>query len=97
MSDPLTAGQCVVRGLRGDTLLEGQHEASAVLRPDRMARPVVVDDPGAVHTEVTRLSQVWGARDTPCYQSTMASCPMPTDAWLAPRRSTESAAYNASG
>jgi len=64
MSDLSTAGQRAVHGLLGDTLLEGQHEVSTVLRPERLARPVV-DDLGAVYTEITRLCQVWGGAGQP--------------------------------
>jgi hypothetical protein len=65
MSDWSVASPRAVHGLLSDGLLEGQHEVSTVLRPERLARPVQVDGPDAVLTEIMRLCQVWGGAGQP--------------------------------
>jgi hypothetical protein len=49
-----------LRGLLDDGLLSGQHEVTTVLRPERVARPVAVDDLPAVLVEIEQACQVWG-------------------------------------
>lgn len=65
MSDSLASRPRAVKGLLSEGLLDGQHEVSSVLRPERNARPISVDDFGAVIEEVTRLCQVWGGAGQP--------------------------------
>lgn len=65
MSHPSTTGMRAVLGLLSDGLLEGQHEVSSRLRPERLARPVLVDDPAGVFTEIAWLCQVWGGAGQP--------------------------------
>ncbi len=65
MNDQSVASLRAVHGLLSDGLLEGQHEVSTLLRPERLARPVRVDDSNAVLAEISRLCQVWGGAGQP--------------------------------
>ncbi|WP_410619394.1 hypothetical protein [Amycolatopsis sp. cmx-8-4] len=65
MSDWSVASPRAIHGLLGDGLLEGQHEVSTDLRPERLARPVQIEDFAAVLTEIARLCQVWGGAGQP--------------------------------
>ncbi|MGH3939083.1 MAG: hypothetical protein ACRDTG_10710 [Pseudonocardiaceae bacterium] len=54
-----------LRGLLDDGLLTGQHEVTTVLRPERVARPVAVDDLPAMLVEIEQACQVWGGAGQP--------------------------------
>ncbi|WP_152611176.1 hypothetical protein [Amycolatopsis sp. MJM2582] len=65
MSESSTGGSGAISGMLSDDLLEGQHEMTTVLRPERLARPVDVGDSEALLTEITRLCQTWGGAGQP--------------------------------
>lgn len=54
-----------MRGLLDGDLLDGQHEVTTLLRPERFARPVAVNDMPALSAEMLRLCQVWGGAGQP--------------------------------
>jgi hypothetical protein len=51
--------------LLDDGLLSGQYEVVTVLRPERFARPVHVDDLAGALAEIKRACQVWGGGGQP--------------------------------
>ncbi|MFC3456124.1 hypothetical protein, partial [Amycolatopsis speibonae] len=65
MSESSTGGSDAISGMLSDDLLEGQHEMTTVLRPERLARPVDVGDSEALLAEIARLCQTWGGAGQP--------------------------------
>ncbi|MCS7484588.1 hypothetical protein ACFFQW_46135 [Umezawaea endophytica] len=54
-----------MRGLLDNELLNGPHEVTTRLRPERLARPVVSGDMPALLDELRWLCQVWGGAGQP--------------------------------
>jgi hypothetical protein len=71
-----------LRGLLDDGLLSGRHEVTTVLRPERVARPVAVDDLPAVLVEIEQACQVWGGAGQPFLPVRHGRLPEPYTALL---------------
>lgn len=54
-----------IKGLLNRGRLNGQHEVSVVLRPERSVRPLSTDDFDAALSEIAQVCQVWGGAGHP--------------------------------
>src|SRR5680860_533815 len=66
-----------MKSLLNQGLLDGQHEVSIVLRPERAVRPVAASDFPAALNEIARVCQVWGGAGHPLLPITDRRYPSP--------------------
>lgn len=65
MSHPETLKDAAIGGLLDSALLSGQYEVTTILRPERPARPLAVDDWPGLFREIELACQLWGGGSQP--------------------------------
>ncbi len=77
VSELSTGREPALAGLLDTGLISGQLESTWLLRPERAARPVAVDDLEAAVAEISWLCQVWGGAGQPLLPVIDGQCPAP--------------------